>query len=75
MKIIKNLDTWITVKHGEIEFYLTQFHTGHGRFQSHLHNVDTVTRSNCTHCEHEKEDTYQTFFVCNKRKTDVSYKA
>lgn len=36
-RLIGRLDTWVDRQHGEINYYLTQFLTGHGYFRAYLY--------------------------------------
>ena len=65
-KLIPQLNTWINRKHGVVNYYLTQFLSGHGYFQSYLHKMKKVGSPECKYCGAEYEDAEHTFFDCDR---------
>lgn len=57
------LEPWVNRKHGETDFHLTQFLTGHGTFQAYLHRFNLSDTEECLYCE-SVDDVGHTFFEC-----------
>lgn len=51
--------------HGEINFYLCQFLTGHGYFRAYLHKMGKIRSPQCLYCGADRDDAYHSFFDCN----------
>ena len=51
-------------QHGEVDFYLTQFLTGHGYFRGLLKEWKKVATRQCLHCPGEKDTVEHTFLGC-----------
>lgn len=61
--LIKQIKPWLDRKHGQTDYFLTQFLTGHGRFASYRNKIGLQTDRNCYYCG--LEDTPQhTVFDC-----------
>ena len=65
-RLIPQVDTWLFRKEGEVNYYLTQFLTGHGLFRAYLHKMGKVADPGCTYCEGLPDDVFHTFFVCGR---------
>ena len=65
-RLIPLVDDWLLRKGGEVDFYLTQFLTGHGLFRAYLHKMGKVARPDCAHCDWPLDDAHHTFFHCRK---------
>lgn len=66
-RLAPNIKTWMDRKHGEVNFFLTQFFTGHGLFYAYLHKMGKVSAPTCLHCQNkEGDDALHTFFKCTK---------
>lgn len=63
-RLIGRLTPWAKKEHGETNFYLTQFLTGHGYFRHYLHKMGKTTTPRCKYCGHERDDAEHTFFDC-----------
>lgn len=63
-RLITDLAGWVDRKHGEVNYYITQFLSGHGNFQSYLHKMRKVRSPECVLCPSEKDDAHHTFFHC-----------
>ena len=64
--LIKNFDEWIYRKHGNVDFYITQFMTGHGNFQRYLYKTKNCESPYCISCTDRIEDSVEhTFFECS----------
>ena len=55
---------------GGINFYLTQFLTGHGYFRYYLYKMNKVRIPDCAYSGHDKDDEEHTFFLCMRWITD-----
>lgn len=64
--LIRNLQAWIDREFGEVNFYTTQFLTGHGYFREYLYRMGKVRDANCKYCGNERDDVRHTFFECDK---------
>ena len=47
-----------------MNFYLTQFLSGHGYFRQYLHRMGKVTTPSCRYCGHDRDDAEHTFYEC-----------
>ena len=45
------IEQWLNIKHGEVEFYLTQILAGHGCFRSYLYRFKRADSPYCTFCK------------------------
>ena len=62
-RLIPDLKTWLDRRQGEVNYYLTQFLTGHGCFRAYLHRFKIVESPLCPECD-VTEDVEHTFFDC-----------
>lgn len=62
--LIPNVEAWYNRKHGNINYYLTQFLSGHGCFRSYLHRFGHDSSQFCPQCIDSVEDPLHVFFVC-----------
>lgn len=65
-RLIGLLKPWIERRHGEIDYYLTQFLSGHGYFRAYLHKMGKTATSECLYCIGATDDAHHTFFVCDR---------
>ena len=65
-RVIDQISPWIGRKHGEINYYLTQFLSGHGYFRSYLYRMGKVSSADCIYCPGMQDDAEHTFFNCRK---------
>lgn len=64
-RMIPNIKEWTERKHGEIDYHVTQFLSGHGCFTAYLHRFGKRENDRCWYCE--MEDTVEhTFFHCQR---------
>lgn len=67
-KLIGNLKEWVNRRHGELNYFMTQFFTGHGYFGKYLHTMEKLENSVCIYGDSTVDDAYHTFFHCEKWK-------
>lgn len=62
-QLIPDIQTWIERKHGDVDFFTTQFLSGHGPFRHYLYRFGL---SNCPLCPccNIVEDAHHVFFDC-----------
>ncbi|XP_046831395.1 uncharacterized protein LOC124429779 [Vespa crabro] len=65
-RLISRLDNWINREVQDVDFYLTQFLTGHGLFRSYLAIMWNVADGNCHYGDSIKDDAHHTFFICTR---------
>lgn len=63
-QLIGNVDMWSNRKHGEVNFYVTQFLTGHGYFNAYLHKMGKTRNSHCQYGDSTSDDVFHTVFEC-----------
>ena len=63
-RLIPQLEVWMNRKHGEIDFYLTQFLTGHGCFREYLFKYKHDHSPFCPACSDVVENVEHVFFEC-----------
>lgn len=68
-KLIPDLDTWLNRGFGEVNYYLTQFLSGHGYFRKYLCTVGKVETPQCIYGDSELDDAEHTFFQCTRWKS------
>ncbi|XP_047365369.1 uncharacterized protein LOC124955249 [Vespa velutina] len=61
-RLISRIDNWINREEREVDFYLTQFWTGHGLFLSYLAKMRKVAEGNCPYGDSTNDDDHHTFF-------------
>uniref|UniRef100_A0A2M4ADW9 Putative waldo-6 aae n=1 Tax=Anopheles triannulatus TaxID=58253 RepID=A0A2M4ADW9_9DIPT len=49
-RLIPDLGLWISRRHGEVDFFLTQFLSGHGCYRSYLHRFGHAGSPACPEC-------------------------
>lgn len=63
-RLIPKIKQWIERRHGEVDFHLTQFLTGHGAFKEYLHRIGKVQSPTCPTCTTMDETAEHVLFVC-----------
>ena len=63
-RLIREVAPWFKRQHGEVNFYVTQFLTGHGLFYAYLHKMGKTADAGCIHGDSPHDDALHTFFVC-----------
>ena len=65
-RLIGEVQPWSDKKHGEVNFYLSQFFTSHGHFNAYLYRMDLLNSPFCNYCESLQDSAEHTFFVCDR---------
>ena len=65
-RLIPRLSAWVDRQHGEVDFYLMQFLTGHGLFRAYRHKIGKVLNPSCVYCGDTNDDADHTFFQCDR---------
>ena len=63
-RLIPCISTWVNRKHGELNFTLTQFLSGHGCFREYLHKVGHAESPLCPTCDQVVETAEHVVFTC-----------
>lgn len=64
--MIPDLSIWIGRKHGEVNFHLTQFISGHGCFRKYLHRFGHAISPFCPECAGTEETPEHVVFHCSR---------
>lgn len=65
-RLIGEVSPWFGRNHGEINFHLTQFLSGHGHFNAYLHRRNRKENENCDYCPTEVDSVEHTFYDCGR---------
>lgn len=63
-RLVPQIEPWISRKHGEVNYYVTQFLSGHGCFRAYLHKVGRVETPECLYCGNGRDDAEHVLFHC-----------
>jgi len=63
-RIINSIETWVNRQHGELDYHLTQFLTGHGCFRAYLYRFKHEESADCPLCIGIPEDAEHVVFEC-----------
>lgn len=63
-RLIPCIDAWVNRRHGEVNFYMSQFLTGHGCFRSYLHKYKHDDSPYCPSCSLKVENVEHVLFEC-----------
>lgn len=63
-RLIPNVSMWITRAHGEVNFHMTQFLSGHGCFKQYLYIFGHASSSICPECRDTEETPEHVIFSC-----------
>lgn len=66
VELIPDLVSWVRRKHGDMNYFLTQFFTGHGVFMFYLHKMKRWHSPKCLYCEDMIDNAQHTFFDCRR---------
>jgi len=64
-RLIGDLTAWYNRNHGEVNFHLSQFLTGHGCFRYYLHRFGKTNNDTCVLCELRPDDAEHAIFQCD----------
>ncbi|XP_046145762.1 uncharacterized protein LOC123989125 [Osmia bicornis bicornis] len=65
--LIPSLAPWLNRKHGEVDYYLTQFLSGHGYFRAYLFRMGKATPPMCGYgCQDAGDSAEHTLFRCGR---------
>ena len=65
-RLIGQIRPWTERKHGEVNYYITQFLTGHGFFLAYLYKIGKVSSIACVYCRTALDNAEHTFFACSR---------
>lgn len=65
-RLIPDIKTWTSRKHGEVDYYLTQFLTGHGCFRAYQYRFRLDDDASCPECQPVQEDAEHVLFHCTR---------
>lgn len=65
-RLIPNLEAWLHRRHGEVDFYLSQFLSGHGCYRKYLFRFGHAVSPLCVCGEGEEEDAEHVMFKCRR---------
>lgn len=68
-RFIPSIDQWMHRRHGDVDFHLTQFLTGHGCYPAYLHKLRKLDSLACLYWGHAEDDANHTIFECDVWKT------
>lgn len=73
-RFVPSIKPWILRTHGELNFHLTEFLSGHGNFKEYLHRIGRRNTSHCPACTLKDETPEHVLFECpqfNKERDDM----
>ena len=65
-KLIPSIKKWLERKHGNVDYYLSQFLGGHGCFRKFLCRIGVELSPVCLFCGDADEDAEHIFFHCKR---------
>lgn len=65
-RLVPQIGPWMDRGHGEVNYHLTQFLSGHGCFRSYLYRMGKVGTPGCPYCGSDRDDAEHTLFVCDR---------
>nr|BAC57916.1 reverse transcriptase [Anopheles gambiae] len=63
-RMIPDLHLWMSRRHGEVDFHLSQVLTGHGYFREYLHVCGFAPSAECPRCPGSVESVAHVLFQC-----------
>jgi len=63
--LIPNIGPWISRRHGQINYHLTQVLSGHGCFAADLKRFGKLDSAECWYCGNPADDAEHTVFACD----------
>lgn len=68
-RLIPEVVPWVQCRHRQIDYYMTQFLSGHGHFRTYLRRFHLVEEDSCLYCG-ASDTTEHAVFVCNRWNID-----
>lgn len=65
-RLIPNINVWINRAHGDCNYHLTQFLSGHGGYRKYLHRFGHDNSALCPECPDQEEDAEHAIFNCER---------
>ena len=65
-RLIENVQSWVEGRHCDVDFYMTQFLTGHGCFREYLRKYGHDNEVNCSFCNNGNENAEHILFYCRR---------
>lgn len=62
--ILPLFEDWLSRRHGNLNFFLTQVFSGHGSFMFFLHKIGKRLQPNCLFCDSASDTVDHTVFDC-----------
>lgn len=69
-RLIPSIKDWVNRPHGEINFHMTQFLSGHGCFRKYLHRFGHAASPLCPVCNNAEETPEHVVFECARFETE-----
>lgn len=66
VRLVGDLREWVNRGHGEVNYYLTQFLSGHGYFRKYLFRMGKARNPACQYGDADEDDACHTFFACER---------
>ena len=63
-RLIPTIDEWMSRQHGELNYWITQFLTGHGCFKQYLHRFGRAEAGTCVYCVAAADTAEHAVFEC-----------
>ena len=63
-RLIPSISRWVTRQHGEVNYWMTQFLSGHGCFRDYLHRFGRAENAECVYCAAPNYTAEHTVFDC-----------
>ena len=73
-KVIPNIKLWLNRSHGDVNYYLMQFLSGHGCYRKYLYRIGVGTSSVCVACSDADEDAEYFFTAVGLIVLDTTWK-
>ncbi|CAK9823295.1 hypothetical protein ANTRET_LOCUS1665 [Anthophora retusa] len=71
-RLIPSIAPWVGRKHGEVNYYFTQFLSGHGYFKKYLFRMGKTASPLCGYgCHNEEDGAEHTLFGCSHRSAEL----
>lgn len=67
-KLLPKIEPWINCDHANTNYFITQFLSGHGSFQTYTHKIKKTKDEKCRYCL-ETDSPEHTFYGCHRWET------